>query len=55
VREERAAAPPVLSGFGPMVDATLTSLPPKQVAGFEMLYQNPATLPHPAGKITKAA
>jgi Mrp family chromosome partitioning ATPase/uncharacterized protein involved in exopolysaccharide biosynthesis len=55
VREQRPVAPPVLSGFGPMVDATLTSLPPKQVGEFEMLYKNPATLPHPAGKITKAA
>jgi Mrp family chromosome partitioning ATPase len=55
VRDPRPVAPPVLSGFGPMVDATLTSLPPKQVGEFEMLYKNPATLPHPAGKITKAA
>ncbi|MDB5322666.1 MAG: hypothetical protein JWN40_4297 [Phycisphaerales bacterium] len=55
VRAQVAPRPAVLSGFGPMVDATLWSLPQKQVAEFEMLYQNPETLPHSAGKIPKAA
>jgi Mrp family chromosome partitioning ATPase len=55
VRATADARPAVVSGFGPMVDATLWSLPPKQVAEFEMLYQNPETLPHSVGKIPKAA
>ena len=55
VRAPVAPPPQVVSGFGPMVDATLWSLPAKHVQEFEMLYQNPETLPHSAGKIVKAA
>jgi Mrp family chromosome partitioning ATPase/uncharacterized protein involved in exopolysaccharide biosynthesis len=55
VRAPVAPPPAVVSGFGPMVDATLWSLPAKEVAAFEMLYQNPETLPHSVGKIVKAA
>jgi succinoglycan biosynthesis transport protein ExoP len=45
----------VLSGFGPMVDSVLSSLPANCVGDFENLYQDPATIPHPQSIIPKAA
>ena len=50
-----ASGPTVITGFGPVVDSVVSSLPLKQVGEFELLYQNPGTVPPPAPPINQAA
>jgi Mrp family chromosome partitioning ATPase/uncharacterized protein involved in exopolysaccharide biosynthesis len=53
--ETPADAPTIITGFGPVLDSVLSSLPLKQATDFQQLYENPATLPPSISKITKAA
>jgi len=46
-----------VTGFGPVTDSVLSSLPAMQVEGFELLYKNPPALqqPHVASAMNEAA
>ena len=43
------------TGFGPLTDSVLASLPAQQAEAFELLYKNPSTLSHAAPAIPEAA
>ena len=45
LREPVAEGPNIVTGFGPLVDSVVSSLPSNRVREFEALYQNPAS-PH---------
>lgn len=52
-----ANGPTVITGFGPVVDSVVSSLPLKQVGEFELLYQSPTStpMPPPAPPVKEAA
>ncbi len=52
-----ANGPTVITGFGPVVDSVVSSLPLKQVGEFELLYQSPTNtpMPPPAPPVKEAA
>lgn len=50
-----ANGPTVITGFGPVVDSVVSSLPLKQVGEFELLYQNPGTIPPAEPPMNQAA
>jgi Mrp family chromosome partitioning ATPase/uncharacterized protein involved in exopolysaccharide biosynthesis len=52
-----ANGPTVITGFGPVVDSVVSSLPIKQVGEFELLYQSPTNtpIPPPAPPVKEAA
>jgi polysaccharide biosynthesis transport protein len=54
--EAPAAEPNVETGFGPLLDAVVASLPAKQVNKFKLLYQRPlGSVDPPPSEIPKAA
>ena len=55
VAKPTASGPSVITGFGPVVDSVVSSLPLKQVGEFELLYQNPSALPPQPSPVPKAA